>query len=236
MDDGSEALIGFVCPHCDAFEFLELAEEIHPFKAEIERLVLTRPRTGETIRHDLLCPRPRSSASSSSFQSRRSRPTRLHPRNAAPGKHSPQDGRRKSGPISRDAIPTSILRTGVLFAPGLGKISFTRSPEVAAYLALQKRHPDEGRGAILLFDRNALGCRYAIIPVHEKWVEVGGRYWHDEAEEEVWTDIVNISRYLIGHVPTKEGDYSGKGKQLNRSDLKKMRRYRKALRDAAAHV
>jgi hypothetical protein len=120
--------------------------------------------------------------------------------------------------------PTSILRTGVLFAPGLGKISFTRSPEVAAYWALQKRHPDEGRGAILLFDRNALGCRYAISPAHEKWVEVSERYWHDEAEEEVWTDIVNISRYLIGHVPTKEGDYSGKGKQL------------KALRDYAAHV
>jgi hypothetical protein len=28
MDDGCEALIGFVCPHCDALEFLELAEEI----------------------------------------------------------------------------------------------------------------------------------------------------------------------------------------------------------------
>ena len=28
MDDGCEALIGFVCPHRDAFEFLELAEEI----------------------------------------------------------------------------------------------------------------------------------------------------------------------------------------------------------------
>jgi hypothetical protein len=28
MDDGCEALIGFVRPHCDAFEFLELAEEI----------------------------------------------------------------------------------------------------------------------------------------------------------------------------------------------------------------
>ena len=28
MDICSETLIGFVCAHCDAFEFLKLAEEI----------------------------------------------------------------------------------------------------------------------------------------------------------------------------------------------------------------
>jgi hypothetical protein len=115
--------------------------------------------------------------------------------------------------------PTSILRTGVLFAPGFGKISFTRSPEVAAYWALMERCPDEGRGAILIFDRTALGCRYALTPVHEQWVEVGGRYWHDEAEEEVWTDIVNIGRYLIGHVFTEDDDRSSTVKRLNRSTV-----------------
>jgi hypothetical protein len=124
--------------------------------------------------------------------------------------------------------PTSVLRTGVLFTsePGLGKISFTRLPEVAAYWALMERRPDEGCGAIFLFDREALRCRYKIEPVHEKWVEVNGRYWHDEAEEEVWTNIANIRRYLVGYISTQEGNYPEKEKQLNKQILKMRRRIR----------
>jgi hypothetical protein len=127
--------------------------------------------------------------------------------------------------------PTSILRKGVLFSPepGLGKVSLTRSPEVAAYWALMERCPDEGRGAILLFDQNALRCRYKIRAVHEKWVKVNGGHWHDEAEEQS-PDIANIARYLIGYTPTKERDYSEKEKKLHQQVFKMRRRVRKARR------
>src|SRR5665213_3240032 len=82
----------------------------------------------------------------------------------------------------------SILRSGVLFTayPGKQKVSFTRSPEAAAYFALMERFNDEGRGAILIFDRDSLLSQYKINLIHEKWVPVGDTGWHDEAEEEIW--------------------------------------------------
>ena len=44
-------------------------------------------------------------------------------------------------------------RDGVLFCsdPGQPKVSFTRSPEVAAYWALLERNDDEGRGSVFIF-------------------------------------------------------------------------------------
>ena len=54
-----------------------------------------------------------------------------------------------------------ILKTGVLFYsdPGQPKVSFTRSPEVAAYFALLERDDDEGRGSVFIFDRQSLERR-----------------------------------------------------------------------------
>ena len=66
-----------------------------------------------------------------------------------------------------------ILKTGVLFYsdPGDLKVSFTRSPEVAAYFALLERDDDEGRGSIFIFDRQSLERRYKVEPNPEV-------YWH----------------------------------------------------------
>ena len=103
--------------------------------------------------------------------------------------------------------PKLILRTGVLFrAEGGGKtVCFSRSPEVAAYWALLERDDDEARGAILVFDRRSLERRYEIK-------SVPGPYWHsdklfhDEAEEEIWDDVVEIvGRHLIGFVSSPKG-------------------------------
>jgi hypothetical protein len=107
----------------------------------------------------------------------------------------------------------SILRTGVLFASG-GVVSLTRSPEVAAYFALLPRDDDEGRGTILIFDREQLRCRYRIYSVEER--EVTLWYRHDEAEEELWGDVTDISKYLIGFVSGTTATHSDRLKTLNR--------------------
>jgi hypothetical protein len=41
-------------------------------------------------------------------------------------------------------------------------VSFTRSPEVAAYFALLERDDDEGRGSVFIFDRQSLERRYKV--------------------------------------------------------------------------
>lgn len=79
-------------------------------------------------------------------------------------------------------------------------MSFTRSPEAAAYFALMERFNDEGRGAILIFDRDSLLSQYKINLIHEKWVPVGDTGWHDEAEEEIWVDVTDVAKHLIGLV------------------------------------
>jgi len=104
----------------------------------------------------------------------------------------------------------SILSMGVLFsADETGKVSFTRSAEEAAYWALSPRIDDEGRGAIMIFDRLLLRSRYKIQPYHDPiWDSAAS--WRDEAEEELWGDVINVGEYLIGLVsePT-----------MNRSDI-----------------
>jgi hypothetical protein len=112
----------------------------------------------------------------------------------------------------------SILRSGVLFTayPGKPKVAFTRSPEVAAYWALMERFNDEGRGAILVFDRESLHSRHKIDLIHEKWVEVGDAGWHDEAEEEIWEDVTDVAKHLMGLVYGPETSCSHKLKMRNR--------------------
>jgi len=92
----------------------------------------------------------------------------------------------------------SILDCGVLFRAHIGeeKVCLTRNAEVAAYWAMLRRDDDEGRGSILIFDRRSLERRHKIRANPEP-------YWltkttfHDEAEEEIWDDVVNVRKYLI---------------------------------------
>src|SRR5262245_16014182 len=92
----------------------------------------------------------------------------------------------------------SILDSDVLFRALIGeqKVCLTRSAETAAYWAMIRHDDDEGRGAILIFDRRSLERRYNINAVP-------GPYWHtqttfhDEAEEEIWDDVVDIRIHLI---------------------------------------
>lgn len=107
----------------------------------------------------------------------------------------------------------SILRTGVLFTSDPGApISLTRYPEVAAYFALLPRDDGEGRGAILIFDRERLRHRYRIHPVEEREVWFG---LHNEAEEELWGDVTDVSNYLIGFISEPTTTHSYKTKKWN---------------------
>jgi hypothetical protein len=110
-----------------------------------------------------------------------------------------------------------ILKTGVLFYsdPGQPKVSFTRSPEVAAYWALLERDDDEGRGSVFIFDRQSLERRYKVkanpkVYWHTKTL------FHDEAEEEIWTNVIDIGNHLIWLVSGPAGHRSHKHKTLNR--------------------
>jgi hypothetical protein len=106
----------------------------------------------------------------------------------------------------------SILRTGVLFASGQG-VSLTRSPEVAAYFALLPRDDCEERGAILIFDRERLRCRYRIDLFEGGKVDIYHRY--NEAEEELRGDLTDVGNYLVGLVSEPATLRSDKVKSWN---------------------
>ena len=110
-----------------------------------------------------------------------------------------------------------ILKTEVLFYsdPGHPKVSFTRSPEVAAYFALLERDYDEGRGSVFIFDRQSLERRYKVEANPEvDWHT--NTLFHDEAEEEIWANVIDIGNHLIGLVSGPTGCRSHKHKTLNR--------------------
>ncbi len=109
----------------------------------------------------------------------------------------------------------SILRMGVLFKAGYTMVSFTRSPEEAAYWALLDRDNDEGRGAIFIFDRRSLHCRYKIEPYHDG-CRNDDTTCRDEAEEAIRDNVIDIGKYLIGFVSDKTTRCSNKLKKLNR--------------------
>lgn len=94
-----------------------------------------------------------------------------------------------------------ILKTGVLFHSESGdkKVCLTRSAEVAAYWALLKRDNDEGRGSIFILERQSLECRYKIEANPEPYWH-SETIFHDEAEEEIWDNIVDVGNHLIGVV------------------------------------
>ena len=92
----------------------------------------------------------------------------------------------------------SILGSEVLSRAAVGeqKVCLTRTAEVAAYWAMIRRDDDESRGAVLIFDRRSLECRYRIVADPEP-------YWltkiafHNEEEEEIWDDVVEVRSHLI---------------------------------------
>lgn len=95
----------------------------------------------------------------------------------------------------------SILKTGILFRSlhGCEKVCLTRSAEVAAYWSLIERDLDEGRGSILVFDRQSLERQYKVKANPEVFWH-SNRTFHDEAEEEIWDSVVDVGNYLIGFV------------------------------------
>jgi|SRR5262245_47020302 len=110
-----------------------------------------------------------------------------------------------------------IQKTGVLFYsdPGDPKVSFTRSPEVAAYWALLERDDDEGRGSVFIFDRQSLERRYKVEANPQPYWHTNTLF-HDEAEEEIWANVTDIGNHLIGLVSAPTGWRSHKHKMLTR--------------------
>jgi hypothetical protein len=97
--------------------------------------------------------------------------------------------------------PASIAGSGMLLFATSGDpvVSFSRSPEVAAYWADVTRDDDEGRGAVFVFDRRSLAARYRLEPFHDPiWDMPTSR--SDEMEERVWLTNIAIAPHLIGFV------------------------------------
>jgi hypothetical protein len=97
-------------------------------------------------------------------------------------------------------FPEKVLRGGKLMPHG-GAVSFSRSPEVAAYFAhLIGSEADGYSPALLVLDRNSLRQVYRLEATRydEKW--------DDEREEAVYGRTINFRRHLLGVV--RESDIS----------------------------
>ena len=117
----------------------------------------------------------------------------------------------------------SILKTETLFRPevGVDAVFFTRSPEVAAYWALLKREDDEGRGSVLVCDRQSLASRYKIKCNPQVYWHSDTTF-HDEAEEQIFDNVTKIGDHLIGIVSGPTVKLSQRHKILNRESEKMM--------------
>jgi hypothetical protein len=111
----------------------------------------------------------------------------------------------------------SILKTETLFRPevGVDAVFFTRSPKVAAYWALLKRDDDEGRGSILVCDRQSLASRYKIKCNPQVYWHSDTTF-HDEAEERIFDNVTKIGDHLIGIVSGPTVKLSQRNEILNR--------------------
>ena len=114
-----------------------------------------------------------------------------------------------------------ILKMGVLFPASGGCVCLTRSAEVAAYWALLVRDDDEGRGSIFILDRQSLERRYKIEANPEAWW-FSKTTFHDEAEEEIWDNVVDVRNHLIGYVSGPAIRRSHRTKTFNCELKKKM--------------
>ena len=97
----------------------------------------------------------------------------------------------------------------------------TRSAEVAAYWALVDRDNDEGRGSIFILDRQSLERLYKIEANPEVWWH-SKTMFHDEAEEEIWDNVVDIGNHLIGFVSDPTIRRSQRTITLNREFTKEI--------------
>lgn len=113
--------------------------------------------------------------------------------------------------------PDAILGNAVLACSiVIPKVAFTRSPEEAAYWATLERDDDEGRGAILVFDRHRLSAHYRV----ECWVGEGATF--DEQEERVWERHILLPAGLIGFVAEPYGTRSHKERLTAHERAKEM--------------
>jgi hypothetical protein len=93
------------------------------------------------------------------------------------------------------ALP-EVLRSGKLIPSESGDcwVSFTRSPEVAAYFAcLLGSKRDRHSPGVLILDKRSLRQRYRFEP--HRYDDV-----RNEREEAVWNRTINIRRHLLGVV------------------------------------
>lgn len=118
----------------------------------------------------------------------------------------------------------SVLASGILkFSSGVQTVSFTRSPDVAAYWATLPRDDDEGAGAVLVFDRASLKARYKLECVDDSWKADPSNFsefWradHDEFEEQVWGRNVETAPHLIGLIAAPIEPLSHKGRAIKRA-------------------
>src|SRR5215831_13734296 len=112
----------------------------------------------------------------------------------------------------------SILKMGILFHADTGSehmVSFTRSPEVAAYWALKDHDYKSDRESVLIFDRQSLERQYSIESVPGVWQLSRARF-HDEQEEAIWANVIGIDDHLLGLVSGPAVRRSRKCKTLNR--------------------
>jgi len=125
--------------------------------------------------------------------------------------------------------PSLILNTGIILRcpPGCFAVSFTRSPEVGADFAMLERDDDEGRGAILIFDRESLRHRYRIEP----FCSIGRTGRFSEMEEIIREDLIDVGRHLIGLVTTPGIYRPQRVKQLNRRHRLRLSSLNRKVRD-----
>jgi hypothetical protein len=90
----------------------------------------------------------------------------------------------------------SILASGILKFGESGSlaVSFTRSPDAAAYWASMPRDDDEGSGAIFIFDRSSLRSRYKLECHADSCALI------NEFEERVVARDVEIGPHMIALV------------------------------------
>jgi hypothetical protein len=123
------------------------------------------------------------------------RQDRLTDRERVMGKLARQIGRGHNAIYHGTRHPHDVLRTGKLKADPSGKVSLTRSPEVAAHFALLS-----GDGvvhwspAVLILNRSTLVQTYRLDP----WRY--GEDWDDEQEEVIWGRALSFRRHLLGLV------------------------------------
>ena len=125
----------------------------------------------------------------------------------------------------------SILATDVLFCSDIvGQVCLTRSPEVAAYFAMLDRDDDEGCASILVLDRQSLKKVYELKPITEVFWH-HATLFHDEAEEEIWDNVIGIRQHLVAVVAGRTNAITPKQKNRNQKNCTRIEARLRALKE-----